>query len=272
MTKTFPRFTLAAEAVLEGKGLHSGLPCRVRIVPAGSGLRFATPTGTVDARPENVTGTQRCTQLAGISTVEHVLSALAGLGVTDADLVVEGGELPAADGCSAPFVNAILGAGLAPCGSLDVEGPFERVYVVNGSSKVAIAKGEGWWRAEFEVIDSFIGRQVAEVALCPASYAAEIAPARTTVFEDEWESAQAAGLGLGLDEKTVVGIGKEGYANEPRFADEPARHKLLDLIGDLALSGVPVVHLDVIGERSSHATNIEAAAQLARSVALTYRD
>lgn len=230
-----------------------------------------TGSEVVDARPENVTGTQRCTQLAGISTVEHVLSALAGLGVTDADIVVEGGELPAAEGCSAPYVGVILEQGLAACGHLDVEGPFERVYVVNSGSKVAIAKGEGWWRAEFEVVDSFIGKQVAEFALSPACYAAEVAPARTTVFEDEWQAAQAAGLGLGLDVSTVVGIGKTGYANEPRFADEPARHKLLDLIGDLALSGVPIAHLDVVGERSSHATNVEAATQLARSVALTYR-
>lgn len=206
--------------------------------------------------------------LGTISTVEHVLSALAGLAITDAEIEVFGGELPAAEGCSLPFVQEFDSVGFESCGTLEIDGPFARVYAVDGQAKVAVAAGEGWWRAEFELEDCFIGRQEVEMSWTPARYAADVAPARTVVLEWEMEMVKKYGLGKGLDDTSCLGIGREQYMNPARFPDEPVRHKLLDLIGDLSLAGVPIEALDVVGERCGHKVNILAAQRLAERVTI----
>ncbi len=271
MTKSYPRFTLADSIKIEGPGLHYGEPVAVTLHPGESGFAFRLGGQRIEAHPSEVTDTRRCTQLGSVATVEHVLSALAGMGVTDAEIEVEGGELPACDGCSLPYVHAIQSAGLASCGSVEVEGPFARVFLQDLPIKIAIGRGEGWWRCIFELDGYAHGRQEVELAWSPEAYAREIAPARTVVLEEELPMIKAAGLGKGLSEESCLAIGRGGFLNEPRFADEPTRHKLLDLIGDLALSGVPIAHLDVVGERCGHASNVRAAQKLVESVAVTRR-
>ncbi|MEZ5163849.1 MAG: UDP-3-O-acyl-N-acetylglucosamine deacetylase [Fimbriimonadaceae bacterium] len=266
--KIFPRQTLRESVTLEGPGLHSGGPVSVTIHPARDGIHFRLGSERIEAHVRNVTDTSRCTMLGSISTVEHVLSALAGLAITDAEIEVSGGELPAADGCSQPYVEAFESVGYESCGTLEIEGPFARVYAVEGQAKFAVAAGEGWWRAEFELEDCFIGRQEVEMSWTPTRYAADVAPARTVVLEWEMEMVKQYGLGKGLDESSCLGIGREQYMNPARFSDEPVRHKLLDLIGDLSLAGVPVEALDVVGERCGHAVNILAAQRLAERVTI----
>jgi UDP-3-O-acyl-N-acetylglucosamine deacetylase len=211
--------------------------------------------------PENVTDTSRCTRLGEVSTVEHLMSALAGLGVTDAEVEVEGDELPAMDGCSLAFYQGVSAVGLSDLGEARVDGPFERVFHVDGDVKIAISSGNGHWRYEFECGERWPHSQHFEV-LSLNNYADEVAPARTFAFEEEMEMIRKAGLGKGLDETTAFVIGASGYINQTRFDDEPARHKALDLIGDLYLSGVPPQLLNVVAQRSGHRTNVAAAAKL----------
>lgn len=97
----------------------------------------------------------------------------------------------------------------------------------------------------------------------PDGYSDGVAPARTFCFEADIPLIQAAGLGNGGNEQNTLVVGPEGYLTENRFADEPARHKLLDLAGDLYLSGVPLRFVNVVGERSGHRLNVAAAARLA---------
>lgn len=271
MEKIHKRKTLASDFTIEGMGLHSGGAVRVTVHAGESGIRFRDQGDWLDARPVNVTDTSRCTRLGNISTIEHLMSALAGMEVTDADIVVEGGELPAAGGCSIEYVEAITEVGLVECGELTVNGPFARVFLQELPCKYAVGLGEGWWRAAYVRDDEFVGRQEFELEFSPDRYASEIAPARTFVLESELEVAKQIGLGKGLDETSCLVVGDSNYLNAPRFKDEPARHKLLDLIGDLALSGVPVAHLDVVAEFTGHKWNVEVAKKLAESVTITRR-
>jgi UDP-3-O-acyl-N-acetylglucosamine deacetylase len=110
------------------------------------------------------------------------------------------------------------------------------------------------------------GEQVAESEDVVADYAERIAPSRTIAFAEEIPMIIQAGLGKGLDESSVLVLGLEGYKNEPRSPDEPVQHKLLDIMGDLYLAGVPARALSVVAERSGHRANVKAAAKLLESL------
>ena len=191
------------------------------------------------------------------------MSAFAGLGITDAEVEVSGGELPAAGGSSAEFVEGLLSSGFEKIGTMEVTPPFARVYLKGDHHSLAIGAGSGHWRYDFVTADVWPGKQSFEAFLDPRVYTSEVAPARTFVFEDEIAVVQRAGFGQGLDESSALVLGQMGYVNPSIFPDEAARHKLLDLIGDLYLSGIPIRAVDVVAERSGHAANIEAAAKLA---------
>lgn len=266
MDRNYPRRTLKGDFTIEGPGLHSGEKVSVSAKGSDQGIRFFDGSSWVAASPFEVTDTSRCTRLGTISTVEHLMSAFAAIGVTDADVVVSGGELPAAGGCSLPYVEAILAAKTEECGTLTVSGPFARIYIQEKPSKFSIGLGEGWWRSVYVREEEFIGTQEFEIALTLDAYIADIAPARTFVLEHEIEFAKQHGLGKGLDDSSCLGIGPAHYLNDARFPDEPVRHKLLDVIGDLYLTGVPIQHLDVMAEFTGHALNIAAAKKLAESV------
>jgi UDP-3-O-acyl-N-acetylglucosamine deacetylase len=258
---SFSRKTLAKTATFEGRGLHSGEPVKLTVHPAEEGIVFQKGSSKWDAKPENVTDTSRCTRLGEVSTIEHLMAAFAGLGVTDAVVEVQGGELPALDGCAVAYCEGIANTGLAKFGSAQVTGPFSRVFHIDGEVEIAISSGDGRWRYEFECGDRWPNWQHFEFSF-ENSFAKEVAPARTFAFEEEMDAIRKAGLGKGLDEESAFLIGANGYVNKTRFDDEPARHKLLDLIGDLYLAGVPPQLLNVVGQRSGHRTNIDAAKKL----------
>lgn len=262
----FTRLTLADEARVSGNGLHSGVPVGVIIEPHEDGIVFATDAGELLASPANVSDISRCTCLGPVHTVEHLLSALAGSGVTDAKIHVHGPEIPALDGSSAGFLEVVQNAGTRLLGTARVHGLFERCFTVEGEARVAISCGEGHWRYDFESGDRWPHTQSFEALLTPESYALEVSRARTFAFEEEVGPLRAAGLGQGLDESSCLVLGTAGYINEPRWPDEPSRHKMLDLIGDLSLSGVPVSLLNVVAVRSGHKLNVECARRLAAQV------
>lgn len=264
----FDRLTVRSTATFVGQGLHSGSPVTASIHPGTNGIAFRSGNNRWRAEPSEIKETVRCTRLGDISTIEHLMAALAGLGLTDAEVEVTGGELPAAGGASKVFVEGLRSVGLEKIGSIEVNPPYARVFVKCHERSLAIAAGNGRWRYEFVTEECFPGTQSFEANLSPEVFSKEIAPARTIAFADEIESARRAGLGLGLDESTAVIIGRDGYENEALFEDEAARHKLLDLIGDLYLSGIPVQAIDVIAERSGHSANVEAAARLAQATSI----
>ncbi|MBS1716973.1 MAG: UDP-3-O-acyl-N-acetylglucosamine deacetylase [Armatimonadetes bacterium] len=260
---TYDRLTLKGEVLFGGNGLHSGEPVEVRLVPSSDGIRFHRGTSVWPARPDQVTDTRRCTTIGEIATVEHLMSAFAGLGITDVDVVTNGHELPAAGGCSQPFVQAILEAGTETVGQAEIKGLFKRVFVQADSAKVAVAGGSGHWRCEFDAPrDRFPFEEAFESESILQDYVSQIAPARTTVFADEVEAARSAGLGKGLDESSCLILGPAGYVNKPRFSNEAVRHKMLDLIGDIYLAGVPISFLSVNASHCGHRINVEAAIKL----------
>lgn len=266
MKRDFQRQTLGESLRFEGVGLHSGQPVVVQIHPGLSGYQWQAQDGILDLSPLVVTQTVRCTEIQGLATIEHVLSALAGMGITDAVLEVTGSEMPALDGSALPFAKSIAAASKVNCGRIVVNGPFARVYEKEEDLTIAVGKGEGHWKYVFHSDERWPHEQAFETWLTPDSFLSEIAGARTFCFEEEVEPLRTAGLGKGLDESSVLVLGKEGYVNKARFDDEPARHKLMDLIGDLALCGIPPQALNVSAHRSGHRSNNAMARRLMEHV------
>lgn len=260
--KSFRRKTLSEQVRFKGVGLHCGDPVSLVVHPGKSGISF----NGVKAVPENVTDTVRCTRLGTVSTVEHLMSAFAGIGVTDAEVEVDGPELPAMDGASLAYAEGMLSAGLSELGTRSIERIDAPIFHADGDVRVTIEEGRGVWRFEFECGERWPGSQHLQLALNPESYCNEVAPARTFAFEDEMEAVRAAGLGKGLNERTAFVIGSSSYLNTPKFKDEPVRHKMLDLVGDLYLSGVPIGLLNVVAKRSGHKANVAVAQKLLDAV------
>ena len=260
------RRTIRSSVSLEGLGLHSGAPTRLTIHPDDKGIRFRYRTSTIGAIPENVTETTRCTKLGEISTIEHLMSAFAGLEITDAEVELTAPELPGLDGSAKPYVSALLEAGIETIGESEMPELFTRIFLQEDSIKIAVSKGNGHWSYAYSTGERWPHEMQFETESVVGSYQKEIAPARTFALSEEVPHILAAGLGKGLTEQDVLILGTNRYENEPRFPDEPARHKLLDIVGDLYLSGVPISHLNVSAARSGHRTNVSAARQLRQAV------
>ncbi|OGS13872.1 MAG: hypothetical protein A2285_00120, partial [Elusimicrobia bacterium RIFOXYA12_FULL_57_11] len=223
----------------------------------------------VPARLGLVTGTARGTNInAGgktLYTVEHLLSAAAGLGVDDLDIEISGEEPPAMDGSALPFAEALLTAGLE-------EKPGQLRACARLAAPVEFLKGETRYRAApgpaglafrlvYEYPHRLVGRQALELRLTPETYLTQVAPARTFGFDHEIAALKAAGLALGgsLENAVVITEAEVLAKGGLRFADEFARHKLLDLIGDLALGGLAFDGLTIEAQRPGHAGNINFA-------------
>jgi UDP-3-O-acyl-N-acetylglucosamine deacetylase len=259
---TYSRQSLAQAVRFEGLGLHSGVPVKVTIHPSDTGIRFRYGQEVIGASPENVSDTTRCTRLGPVSTIEHLMSAFAGLEITDAEVELTASELPGMDGSSAPYVSAFLEAGFVTVGEAELPHIYRRVFLKDGNTEIAIAHGSGHWRYTFETGSRWPGKQVFEARSVTEMYPKEIARARTFALIEEIPMIAQMGLGKGLDETSALILDVDGYKNEARYPDEPVRHKLLDLIGDLYLSGIPVRYLNVSSDRSGHTANAKAAAML----------
>ena len=259
---TLSRKTVSKPIHFEGLGLHTGVPVKMTVHPSSDGISFRLGADRVIAAPENVTDTTRSTKLGQIGTIEHLMSAFAGLEVTDAEVELTAPEVPGMDGSSWPFVEALQAAGLEDCGHAEIPQLYRRVFIKEGDTEIAVAKGTGHWRYVYNTGARWPGNQPYEALSVIESYAQEISKARTFAFAEEIPMIIQLGLGKGLDEASALILGIEGYKNEARFEDEPARHKLLDLIGDLYLAGVPIRLLNVVSERSGHTANVKAAAML----------
>ncbi len=266
----FERQTISHSVSIKGIGLHSGVPVEVHLHPAEDGIHFRWGTERTKAHPANVTNTTRQTTLGSVRTVEHLMSALAGLAITDVEIEVSAPELPGLDGSALEYVRLIDGVEKRSLGTREIPNLFRRLWTNDETSggEVAVGGGTGHWRYVFDLGDRWPGSQTYETSRVLSVYSQEIAPARTLVLSEEIEVAERLGLGRGLDDRSVVVIGLEGFETPVRFADEPARHKLLDAIGDMYLCGVPIDHLNVTVEKGGHSLHIAAALQLARALNL----
>jgi UDP-3-O-[3-hydroxymyristoyl] N-acetylglucosamine deacetylase len=265
------RRTLRRAVGCTGIGLHSGKPVRLELKPAAAehGIRFYRDDvgACIPARVENLGRLDHATSLShggfSVDTIEHLLSALSALGVDDIAIHVDGPELPILDGSAAPFVILIHEAGLRPLS------PLRRYLKV--LKPVEVVRGAKWARispADHLSISYSIGfdhpllrQQELAIRVSVEKYAEEIAPARTFGFLHEVEMLRRSGLALGGSLENAVVIGESGVLNKLRFEDEFVRHKILDLIGDLALLGHPVVgHIEA--HKAGHALHAALATKL----------
>lgn len=267
------RTTIKSPATIEGIGLHKGKPSKVTFLPAqgATGYRFLSPlfSAPIPATLDRIAGTLRGTNITDgsntIYTVEHLLSAAAGLGVDDLDIEITGEEPPAADGSALPFAAALHKAGLA-------EKPDQERKTLSIGGQLEMAKGDIRFLARplkdcvfikltYDYPHKLVGRQTIEFMMAPEEYLVRVAPARTFGFSHELEALKKAGLALGgsLDNAVVIAENEILAKGGLRFRDEFARHKLLDLIGDLALAGLPLRDIYIEAERPGHAANVNFA-------------
>ncbi len=244
--------TLSTWVQFTGTGLHTGLPSFARILPAGpdTGVVFRrTDNGaTIRASVENVVETAFATVLseggARISTVEHFMAALYGMEIDNAVVEVDGPELPILDGSALRVAEAIDFVGT-------VESPVRRRFLWvskneklhRNGSVIAVAPSENLdILATVDFPGTLIGKQWLKFTLTPENFLKEIAPSRTFVLREQIDALWARGLAKGgsLENAIVVEGNKVHNEEGLRFQDEFVRHKLLDLIGDLALVGRPV--------------------------------
>lgn len=285
-----PRRTLRGVARVHGATLFTGASTTITIRRPDadlSGIFFQrmdlASRPLIPARHANLFPEPRRTvlQAAGtatrVETVEHVLSALAGLGITDAILEIDGAEVPVGDGSAKPFVDAILGAGLLDLDPLHSNGTdptpiMIRVPAVFGDSSgnievfpTGVPGLELVYKLDYGT-DSPIPAQEASLFLPPSrsngEYSAQIAPARTFCLLAEAQAMRKMGLFAHLEPRDLLVIGEHGpIDNAFRFENEPARHKLLDLLGDLSLTGRPIWGR-IVASKSGHSLNHSVAAAL----------
>ena len=276
--------TIAREITHIGVGLHSGVSTQVRIIPAPSGSgRYFVRTDLPDkpiipAQVTVVNETVLSTQLgkgeASVRTVEHLLASLCGMGVNNARIEIDGPEVPLLDGSAHIWAKSIAQVGLVPQSATDNEisktlsEPFisEPVWVRQGDAFVCALPSEETrftYGIDFDL--TAIGNQWHSWSLdknLQNTFAEEIAPARTFGLLHQIEHLRKSGLIKGGSLENALVCGPEGWLNPPlRFANEPVRHKILDLVGDLSLLGnLPSAHY--MAYKASHNLHIQLAQRI----------
>jgi UDP-3-O-[3-hydroxymyristoyl] N-acetylglucosamine deacetylase len=266
--------TLARPVAASGIGLHSGVPVSIRILPAPAATgvifertdldNFRIPaTWNHVARVSYATSLMR--QGVLISTTEHLLSVLYSVGIDNAIIAIDNLEVPIVDGSGLPFVELIRQAGVRTLRrkrrylrireEISVETPGKRITILPSDS----------FHLTCDIFfdHPLVGRQTMQMEVTPDRYATDIAPARTFGFEWELEQMQNMGLIRGASLDNAVCFNRASVLNPEglRFPDEPCRHKVLDLIGDLALIGRPLLG-HVVAERAGHAMHAALVARI----------
>jgi UDP-3-O-acyl N-acetylglucosamine deacetylase len=264
--------TIAAPAEVAGIGYLTGARVRLRFLPAppSSGVVFVRADlrsrPQIPAHVSCVTGTQRRTTLghapAQVSLVEHVLGALAGLRIDNCVVELDAPEPPGLDGSCQAFVDALYDAELVLQSASRVSWSVdESLLVTAGGATLALHPAEGPGLRMTYFLDygltSPIARQSHTIELTPSTFAEQIACCRTFLLEEEAIEMRRQGFGKHTTPRDLVVFGPHGpIDNQLRFANEPARHKVLDMIGDLSLLGADLCG-HVIAYRSGHPLNVE---------------
>ena len=270
--------TIRKTVSLGGIGLHSGKPVRVVMSPAPSesGIVFRVGAERIPAAPESVVDSHYATTIGRngtrVQTVEHLMAATAGLGIDNLEVEVDGTEVPAVDGSAKPFVALLLSAGRVQQAArrrpIDLPHP---IRVGNGARWIHI-EPSSTFRISYTLDNDHpvIGTQVLSCSPTEESFVEEYAPARTYGFLQDLGAMRKHGLALGGSLDNAIVVGKSGTLNGLRYRDEFVRHKILDLIGDLALLGRPI-HGHVIARNAGHALNFELVVAIQRALGLERR-
>lgn len=265
--------TLSSEFTFEGKGLHLGEPCSVTVHPAepGTGFRLRVGDTTAAVDPKTADGTRHRTILScgddEVHTVEHLCAALWGMGVDNAEIEVAGGEVPGVDGSARPFADKVLEVGLTEQGAArEVFRPRQPICAGFGSSCItAYPTKKPGLRVTYilDYPESSLAQGMAEFDITPETMLEGLSPCRTFVMKCHAQAMLDAGLGQGANtENTIVLDGETVVENQLRFDDECARHKVLDVVGDLATLGLRF-GMHVVAYKSGHALNLRLAQLLA---------
>ncbi len=261
--------TVKGPVRFKGVGLHSGAPVTLTIqpAPAETGIWFRRTDVTrgdamVAARWNMVTDARLCTRIENedgvqVSTIEHIMAALAGCGIQNAVIELNGPEVPILDGSSAPFVQAILARGLR-----DLDAPIRALRVLR---TVKVQIGDAYARLDpadtlemrfhIDFADAAIGTQQKELTLANGSFVRELCDSRTFCRQADVAAMRAAGLALGGTYENAVVVEGDRVLSPGglRHTDEAVRHKMLDALGDLALAGAPLLGR-YTGVKAGHAT------------------
>ncbi|KAF0134003.1 MAG: UDP-3-O-3-hydroxymyristoyl N-acetylglucosamine deacetylase [Candidatus Saganbacteria bacterium] len=245
---------------LSGIGIHSGENCTIIFNPAGldCGIYFIYKNEKIPALASLVADTSRGTSLKNIHVVEHVLAAAAGLGISNLEIVLSHPEPPVLDGSALPYFIKLKEAVIL---AQDKE-----IKTITISSAIKLNDGEASleirpynsFKINFMIYFPYIGEQN---FVYDGNFESAIAPARTFGLLEELEMLKKRGLAKGASFDNSLAIGPSGYLNAPRFSNEPVRHKILDLIGDLSLTGAQI-RGEVFAVKSGHKLNVELARRL----------
>jgi UDP-3-O-[3-hydroxymyristoyl] N-acetylglucosamine deacetylase len=250
--------TIARKVSCAGIGVHSGVRARLTLLPApaNTGICFVRTdlpedAGDIPAHAESVSDTQLGTTLsnergASVAVVEHLLAAIAGLGLDNLRIEIDAGEVPIMDGSSSVFYELLSLAGLKKLGPARRRiRILETVEVRDGPKRATLSPSTSdvlTLRARIEYEDRHIGVQQMALRLAPGMFARDLAFARTYGFERDVEMLRSMGLARGGSLENAVVIGQDGVMNPEglRSEDEFVRHKMLDAVGDLMLAGAPI--------------------------------
>jgi UDP-3-O-[3-hydroxymyristoyl] N-acetylglucosamine deacetylase/3-hydroxyacyl-[acyl-carrier-protein] dehydratase len=263
--------------VLEGTGLHLGVPCRVTFQPATSkqGVVFrrvdCPGQPRIRAHVSEVSGSERRTQLGkgdhAIHTVEHVLAAVSGLNIDDVTIDMDGPEPPILDGSAAPFVAALAEAGVASiAGEPEFLDLSEPVRIIDGAS---VYEAYPAAQLELDVTIEFphplIGRQSRKFTVTEDAFASEMARARTFGFVHEVDALREKGLIRGASLQNAIVLGDdEVLSGDLRWDDEFVRHKAMDCVGDLALAGARV-RAKIVALKPSHRGTVTLVREMVKA-------
>ncbi|MDR2406002.1 MAG: UDP-3-O-acyl-N-acetylglucosamine deacetylase [Deltaproteobacteria bacterium] len=247
--------TLSKKLQISGIGLHTGKPVDVVLIPlpANSGIWFQRKdvpgAAPVLASSDNVTSTNLATTIGrpgeSVSTLEHLLSALAGLGVCNLKIEVRGPELPILDGSALPWANLLKKAGIRTLRAPRNYYRVKQTYCLMEDDKSVEVRPSMDFSIDASIeFPGYITQQNRSFTFSRSAYVSEISPARTFCLEKDVERMQKENLALGGGLDNAVVIGENGKVLNPeglRFPDECARHKILDFMGDIALAQAPIL-------------------------------
>ena len=268
------QITVAGMVKLSGRGLHSGRDTHVVIHPApeNTGIVFSDGTQMIRGLAANVVDTSRGTTIgsngARIRTVEHLMAALRGTGVDNALVEVLGPEAPALDGSALPYVEAIDSVGLIELGARRKTVVLSQPVWIqrNGSFVLAVPAPQLRITYVMSYDHPMIGSQLATYVFGEGDFADEIAPARTFVIYEEVAGLLDNDLARGGSLDNVIVVWRDHLSSQLRFPDELARHKVMDLVGDLSLVG-GLLHAEVLAVKSGHALNVDFTREVSRVIA-----
>jgi UDP-3-O-[3-hydroxymyristoyl] N-acetylglucosamine deacetylase len=264
--------TISGPVEFTGVGLHSGAPVTMRLLPApaGSGIVFRRTdldNFEIPATGRNVAKVSYATSLMRqgvlISTTEHLLSALIGTGVDNVIVELDNLELPILDGSALPYVEAFQSTGIrVQRRRRETIRVLRAMEVREGNKFIGVYPGEGY-RIQYAIeFPAPIGQQHTSIDLEAETYGSMIAPARTFGYKADEQRLRDMGLIRGASAENAIILSARGPENGPlRFEDEYVRHKVLDLIGDLALAGKRIRGL-VVAERAGHAMHTALVSRL----------